>query len=149
MTEWTSDSNLNDIDELIDRSCDVIIIPGWTCFPAMSRLVHSVHSECSAPLILWAAWRMQCYLHSDWFQYLVLTSPRQMLKWPYLPYLRGVKMQFVLLVLVCKKKKKKKKRGEQQQGKNRGQCLTEMESTMYVVSNWCILVPLRPSLYEL
>lgn len=29
----------------------------------------------------------ECFLHSDWFHYLVLTSPWQLLKWPYLPCL--------------------------------------------------------------
>lgn len=36
------------------------------------------------------------YMHSDWFHYLVLTSPLQILKWPYLPYLQGAEMKYVL-----------------------------------------------------
>lgn len=68
------------------------------------RLVHSVHSVCMCVCVCYKPLSYcelcdECSvdMHSDWFQYLVLTSPQQMLKWPYLPHLRGVEMQFVLL----------------------------------------------------
>lgn len=41
MNEWTSGSILNDINCLIDRSCDVITFPNRACLAV--QLVHSVH----------------------------------------------------------------------------------------------------------
>lgn len=49
MNEWASDSILNDIDSLIDRSCDVIVFPCWAYLAAMSSTC-TVCTMCVQPL---------------------------------------------------------------------------------------------------
>ena len=136
-TEWTSDSDLNDIDELIDRSCDVIIPP----------LVGHVDPPMSAPCAQWAQGIQplsycelceECcvFLRSFWLVP-VLGFNKSSTQWPlpYQPWLQGVEMQFVLLyslVLVWRKKKKNRWTGEEMKevshwnGKHRAHCVKLM-----------------------
>lgn len=72
MNEWTSDSLLDDMKKLTEAVMSLFVAACGPCTVCMCILPSHIMSYLTNAV----------FAHSDWFHYLVLTSPWQMLKWP-------------------------------------------------------------------